>query len=155
MAGAVRDERNNVVKGHGAQLTTLQESFLQRLREEGVHRQSKIAKELNYTSYYRDKNNYGTEFYKQLRQAVDDFRQNIAVAKGTNLDALVVMRDESLAVGDYKAAMEAIKIINDMQGHKAPTQVTKTNIDVKATIDLTAPVEDEMDYIDITPEDGD
>ena len=155
MAGAVRDEKNNVVKGHGAQLTTLQENFLQRLREEGVHKQSKIAKELNYTSYYRDKNNYGTEFYKQLRQAVDDFRQNIAVAKGTNLDALVVMRDESLAVGDYKAAMEAIKIINDMQGHKAPTQVTKTNIDVKATIDLTAPVKDEMDYIDITPEDGD
>jgi hypothetical protein len=65
------------------------------------------------------------------------------------------MRDESIAVGDYKAAMEAIKIINDMQGHKAPTQVTKTNIDVKATIDLTAPVEDDMGYIDITPEDGD
>lgn len=155
MAGAVRDEKNNVVKGHGSKLTPLQESFLQRLREEGVHKQSKIAKELNYTSYYRDKHNYGTEFYKQLRQAVDDFRQDISVAKGTNLDALVRMRDESISVGDYKAAMEAIKIINDMQGHKAPTQVTKTNIDVKATIDLTAPVEDEMDYIDITPEDGD
>jgi hypothetical protein len=65
------------------------------------------------------------------------------------------MRDESLSVGDYKLAMEAIRLINEMQGHKAPTQVTKTNIDVKATIDLTAPVEEESGYIDISTEDGD
>ena len=46
--------------------------------------------------------------------------------------------------------MEAIKIINDMQGYKAPTKVQQTKIDVKATIDLTSKEEDEdIDYIDI------
>ena len=155
MAGSVRDKSGLVINGYGSKLTELQEKFLQRLKEEGIHKQGKIAKELNYTSYYRDKNNYGTEFYRQLREAVDSFRNDIAVAKGTNLDALVRMRDESLSVGDYKLAMEAIRLINDMQGHKAPTQVTKTNIDVKATIDLTAPVEEESGYIDIRSEDGD
>jgi len=47
-----------------------------------------------------------------------------------------------------KAAMEAIKIINDMQGYKAPTKVEQTKIDITATIDLTAP-DEEQDYLDI------
>ena len=48
-----------------------------------------------------------------------------------------------------KAAMEAIKIINDMQGYKAPTKVEQTKFDIKATIDLTAPVEENDGFLDI------
>ena len=53
--------------------------------------------------------------------------------------------------GDTKAAMESIKIINDMQGYKAPTKVHQTKIDVKATIDLTATnqEDEDTDYIDV------
>jgi hypothetical protein len=61
---------------------------------------------------------------------------------------LVQIRDTALATGDMKAAMEAIKVINDMQGHKAPTKVQNTKLDIKATIDLTAPQED-SEYLDI------
>ena len=45
--------------------------------------------------------------------------------------------------------MEAIKIINDMQGYKAPTKIEQTKLDITATIDLTAPKEEEQGYIDI------
>ena len=78
--------------------------------------------------------------------------KSIESAKGTNLSALIKIRDLALADGDMKAAMEAIKIINDMQGYKAPTKVQQTKLDIKATIDLTEPNEDsdflDVDYID-------
>jgi hypothetical protein len=48
-----------------------------------------------------------------------------------------------------KVAMEAIKIINDMQGYKAPTRVEQTKLDITATIDLTAPKEEDQGYIDL------
>ena len=74
----------------------------------------------------------------------------IEAAKGSNIRALINIRDKALRAGDDKAAMEAIKILNDMQGYKAPTKVQQTKIDVKATIDLTSKEEDEdIDYIDI------
>jgi hypothetical protein len=77
--------------------------------------------------------------------------KSIEAAKGTNLTALIKIRDVALSNGDTKAAMEAIKIINDMQGYKAPTKVHQTKIDVKATIDLTAPdqEDEDTDYIDV------
>ena len=143
-----------MVKGLGADLTPMQEEFLNRVREEGINNQGKIAKELNYTSYYRDKANYGTAFHLALRDVVRLSEERIEVAKGSNLDLLVKMRDEAFLNGDTKTALETIKIINDMQGYKAPVKVQQTKIDVKATIDLTKqPDEDEQTYIDVDYED--
>ena len=56
--------------------------------------------------------------------------------------------------GDMKMAMDAIKILNDMQGYKAPVKVQQTKLDITATIDLTKkPDEDNM--LDIGYEDAD
>ena len=152
--GSIRNKDGVVVKGLGAELTPMQEEFLNRVREEGINNQGKIAKELNYTSYYRDKANYGTAFHLALRDVVRLSEERIEVAKGSNLDLLVKMRDEEFLNGDTKTAMETIKIINDMQGYKAPVKVQQTKIDVKATIDLTKqPDEDEQTYIDVDYED--
>ena len=152
--GSIRNKDGIVIKGLGADLTPMQEEFLNRVREEGINNQGKIAKELNYTSYYRDKANYGTAFHLALRDVVRLSEERIEVAKGSNLDLLVKMRDEAFLNGDTKTAMETIKIINDMQGYKAPVKVQQTKIDVKATIDLTKqPDEDEQTYIDVDYED--
>lgn len=142
-----------MVIGRGAELTPLQDKFLERVREEGITNQGKIAKELNYTSYYRDKNNQGTAFYLALRDAVRLSEERIEVAKGSNLDILVKMRDEAFINGDTKVALETIKIINDMQGYKAPVKVQQTKIDVKATIDLTKPIDEDAMYLDVDYED--
>ena len=145
-----RNKEGVVVKGMGSDITPMQEEFLSRIREEGINSQGKIAKELNYTSYYRDKANYGTAFHLALRDIVRLSEERIEVAKGSNLDLLVKMRDEAFMNGDNKTAMETIKIINDMQGYKAPVKVQQTKIDVKATIDLTKQPEDDSDeYIDV------
>ena len=147
--GLIRNEKGEAVRGRGADLTDLQNQFLELVREHGLQNQAKIAKELNYTSYYRDKNNYGTAFYRELRKVSDRTGEKVEVAKGMNLEVLMRIRDEALENGDTKTALEAIKIINDMQGYKAPTQVHQTKIDVKATIDLTAGVSDEQEYLDV------
>ena len=147
--GLIRNEKGEAVRGRGADLTDLQNQFLELVREHGLQNQAKIAKELNYTSYYRDKNNYGTAFYRELRKGIDRTGEKVEVAKGMNLEVLMRIRDEALENGDTKTALEAIKIINDMQGYKAPTQVHQTKIDVKATIDLTAGVSDEQEYLDV------
>ena len=153
--GSIRNKNGVVVKGHGAELTPMQEEFLNRIREEGINNQGKIAKELNYTSYYRDKSNFGTAFHLALKDVVRLSEERIEVAKGSNLDLLVKMRDEAFSTGDTKTALETIKIINDMQGYKAPVKVQQTKIDVKATIDLTKQPDDDSDltYIDIYYED--
>lgn len=152
--GSMRNKDGVVVKGMGAELTTMQEEFLNRIREEGINSQGKIAKDLNYTSYYRDKSNYGTAFHLALRDVVKLSEERIEVAKGSNLDLLVKMRDEAFLNGDNKTALETIKIINDMQGYKAPVKIHQTKIDVKATIDLTRGAEeDEQNYIEIDYED--
>ena len=41
-----------------------------------------------------------------------------------------------------------------MQGYKAPTKVQQTKFDIKATIDLTEPAEDQ-DMLDLDWEDAD
>jgi len=151
--GSIRNREGEVVIGRGAELTPLQDKFLERVREEGITNQGKIAKELNYTSYYRDKNNQGTAFYLALRDAVRLSEERIEVAKGSNLDILVKMRDEAFINGDTKVALETIKIINDMQGYKAPVKVQQTKIDVKATIDLTKPIDEDAMYLDVNYED--
>lgn len=143
-----RNKKGDVVAGRGSELTTLQSEFLERVADEGMEASAKIARDLNYTSYYRDRRNQGTAFHKELMMLANQEMKSIEAAKGTNLSALIKIRDLALAEGDMKAAMESIKIINDMQGYKAPTKVQQTKIDITATIDLTAPNEED-DYIDV------
>ena len=143
-----RNKKGDVVQGSGSSLTTLQNEFLQRVREEGFDATSAIARDLNYTSYYRDRRNQGTAFHRELLFIANSEMKSIEAAKGTNLAALIKIRDLALAEGDVKAAMDAIRIINDMQGYKAPTQVHQTKIDITATIDLTEQNE-EHDFIDV------
>lgn len=148
MMPSKRNKKGEVVKGSGSSLTTLQSEFLDRVANEGMEASAKIARDLNYTSYYRDRRNHGTAFHKELMTLANQEMKSIEAAKGTNLSALIKIRDLALSEGDMKAAMDAIRIINDMQGYKAPTKVEQTKIDITATIDLTAPNEEE-DYIDI------
>lgn len=148
MMGSKRNKKGDVVKGNGSSLTTLQSEFLDRVSEEGLDASSKIAKELNYTSYYRDRRNQGTAFHRELMALANAEMKSIEAAKGTNLTALIKIRDLALSNDDFKGAMEAIKIINDMQGYKAPTKVHQTKFDIKATIDLTESSE-EQDFLDI------
>jgi hypothetical protein len=145
-----RDKNGIVIAGKGINLTPLQEEFLSQLREEGIEESARIARDLNYTSFHRDKRNYGTAFHRELIKITNAQLNSIEAAKGTNLGALIKIRDNAIAAGDMKAAMDAIKIINDMQGYKAPTKVEQTKFDIKATIDLTAPEkEDEDDFLDV------
>ena len=143
-----RNNKGDVIKGSGSSLTTLQSEFLERVSLEGMESSAKIARELNYTSYYRDRRNQGTAFHRELMAMANAEMKSIEAAKGTNLAALIKIRDLALSEGDMKAAMDAIRIINDMQGYKAPTKVQQTKFDIKATIDLTEPTED-TDFIDL------
>jgi hypothetical protein len=86
---------------------------------------------------------------------VDAEMKSVEAAKGMNLKVLIQIRDNALAAGDMKTAMESIKIINDMQGYKAPTKVEQTKFDIKATIDLTAPEQEDDGYLDIDFEEED
>jgi len=146
--GSKRNKKGEVVQGSGSSLTTLQSEFLNRVAQEGMESSAKIARELNYTSYYRDRRNQGTAFHRELMAMANAEMKSIESAKGTNLSALIKIRDLALSEGDMKAAMDAIRIINDMQGYKAPTKVHQTKFDIKATIDLTEPTED-TDFLDI------
>jgi hypothetical protein len=143
-----RNSKGSIIKGRGAELTTLQSEFLDRVRGEGMDASSKIAKDLGYTNYYRDRRTSGTAFHKELMVIANAEMKSIEAAKGTNLSALIKIRDIALANDDMKSAMDAIRIINEMQGYKAPTKVEQTKIDITATIDLTA-TEEEQDYLDI------
>ena len=143
-----RSNRGNILYGPGSELTELQKTFLERIKDEGIESGSKISREIGYTNYYRDRRTEGTAFYREIMKFVESEAKSIEAAKGTNLSKLISIRDAALANGDMKVAMEAIKIINDMQGYKAPTKVEQTKLDIKATIDLTEPNED-SDFIDI------
>lgn len=146
--GLKRNNSGNIVRGPGAELTTLQKEFLDKVAEEGLEASSRIARDLNYTSYYRDRRNNTTAFHKELMALANAEMKSIEAAKGTNLTALIKIRDLALSNDDFKGAMDAIRIINDMQGYKAPVKVEQTKFDIKATIDLTAPDQD-SDFLDI------
>ena len=92
---------------------------------------------------------YSIIFCQSVGNSTSRNNHSIEAAKGTNLSALIKIRDNAIAGGDMKAAMESIKIINDMQGYKAPTKVEQTKFDIKATIDLTAPVQENDGFLDI------
>lgn len=143
-----RNKKGEVVSGNGSSLTHLQSEFLNKVAEQGMDASAKIARDLNYTSYYRDRRNQGTAFHRELMAMANAEMKSIEAAKGTNLSALIKIRDLALSEGDMKGAMEAIKIINDMQGYKAPTKVHQTKFDIKATIDLSEPSEDQ-DFLDV------
>lgn len=143
-----RNKKGEVVRGSGSSLTNLQSEFLEKVAEQGMEASAKIARELNYTSYYRDRRNQGTAFHRELMAMANAEMKSIEAAKGTNLAALIKIRDLALSEGDMKAAMDAIRIINDMQGYKAPTKVQQTKLDIKATIDLTEPKQED-DFFDI------
>lgn len=154
--GLRRADDGTVVSGWGAELTELQSTFIERVQREGVYSAARIAREMNYKSYYRDKANEGTAFHRALMDLSTASERKLEYTKGMNLDTLGSIRDAAFEAGDYKMAMEAIKIINDMKGHKAPVKVQQTKIDVKATIDLTASMDDNDGYIDVGyEEDGD
>lgn len=148
---SVRDKNGNVVRGLGSELTDIQKEFIDKVKKYGFDEAARIATEMKYTNYYRDRRTIGTAFYNELMKIVASEGMQIEAAKGSNIRALINIRDKALRAGDDKAAMEAIKILNDMQGYKAPTKVQQTKIDVKATIDLTAPEQEneDIDYIDI------
>ena len=149
--GVKRNRKGDIVLGPASELTELQREFLERIKDEGIESGSKISRELGYTNYYRDRRTEGTAFYREMMKFVESESKSIEAAKGTNLTKLITIRDTALVNGDVKMAMEAIKIINDMQGYKAPTKVQQTKIDVKATIDLTSSKEEDedIDYIDL------
>ena len=144
-----RNKRGDIIAGQGSELTELQNTFLERIKDEGIEKGSKIAKDMGYTNYYRDRRTEGTAFYREIMKFVESEAKSIEAAKGTNLSKLISIRDAALVNGEMKVAMEAIKIINDMQGYKAPTRVEQTKLDITATIDLTAPKEEDQGYIDL------
>ena len=59
---AKRNRKGDIVKGRGSELTDLQSEFIERIANEGMDASNKIAKELNYTNYYRDRRTVGTAF---------------------------------------------------------------------------------------------
>jgi hypothetical protein len=151
---SVRDKKGNIVRGSGSELTEKQQSFMDRIHEEGIENAGKIATDIGYTNYYRDRRTQGTAFYREIMKFVDLEAKSIEAAKGTNISKLIAIRDTAMVNGDMKMAMDAIKILNDMQGYKAPVKVEQTKLDITATIDLTKkPDEDNM--LDIGYEDAD
>ena len=144
-----RNKKGEVVIGRGSELSGKQAEFIQKLAEEGLESASAISREMGYTSYYRDRRNVGTAFHRELMKLVDSEQKSIEAAKGMNLTKLIAIRDTAINAGDLKVAMEAIKIMNSMQGHNAPKEVKSTKLDITATIDLTAPVEEEDGYLDV------
>jgi hypothetical protein len=151
---SVRDKKGNIVRGSGSELTEKQQSFMDRVYEEGIENAGKIATDIGYTNYYRDRRTQGTAFYREIMKFVDLEAKSIEAAKGTNITKLIAIRDTAMVNGDMKTAMDAIKILNDMQGYKAPVKVEQTKLDITATIDLTKkPEEDNM--LDIGYEDAD
>lgn len=147
--GVKRNKKGVIVQGPGSELTELQSAFLERLKHEGIENGSAIARNMGYTNYYRDRRTEGTAFFREIMKLVESEAKSIDAAKGTNLTKLISIRDTALVNGDMKTAMEAIKIINSMQGYIAPTKVEQTKLDITATIDLTAPKEEDEDYLDI------
>ena len=147
--GVKRNKKGDIVTGRGSELTELQNTFLERIKGDGIENGGKIAKDLGYTNYYRDRRTEGTAFYREVMKFVESEAKSIEAAKGTNLSKLISIRDAALANGEMKVAMEAIKIINDMQGYKAPTKVEQTKLDITATIDLTKQPDEEIGYLDI------
>ena len=57
-----RADDGTVVSGWGSELTDLQRTFIERVQNEGLYSAARIAREMNYKSYYRDKANEGTAF---------------------------------------------------------------------------------------------
>ena len=115
------------------------------LRERGFSAQHSIIKELNYTSFYRDRKNPDSALSKALKEFQDEVIRDVANSKGGNLNVIARIRDDAFSGGDYKSALSAAKLINDMMGHNAPKTQISTKITVDTIVDLTKPAKfDEM-----------
>lgn len=151
--GRLFNTKGQVTAGRGAELTDLQKEFLSEVKQRGFQEVKAIVKELNYTSYHRDKRNMATAFYRELHKLAASETYGLEAAKGMNINKLILIRDTAIEEGDYKTAMKAIEVINSMLGHNAPQKVTQTKIDVKATIDLTKPVVEDERIEDVSFDD--
>ena len=66
-----RNKRGDIIAGQGSELTELQNAFLERIKDEGIEKGSKIAKDMGYTNYYRDRRTEGTAFYREIMKFVE------------------------------------------------------------------------------------
>ena len=138
------------------ELTTKQETFMTQLRERGFGAQGEIVRELNYTSFYRDRKNKDSALAIALKEYQAEIVHDLSNAKGGNLDVISKIRDLAFQDGDFKAALAAAKLINDMQGHNAPKNTVQTKIKIDTFVDLSKPVQYDdngeviYDTIDIT-----
>ena len=67
---SVRDKNGNVVRGLGSELTDMQSEFIDKVKKYGFEEAAKIATEMKYTNYYRDRRTIGTAFYNELMKIV-------------------------------------------------------------------------------------
>jgi hypothetical protein len=121
------------------ELTEKQAHFMSELRERGFSAQNAIVKELNYTSFYRDRRNIDSGLSKALKEFQDEVIRDVANSKGGNLNVIARIRDFAVDEGDYKSALSAAKLINDMMGHNAPKTQISAKITVDTIVDLTKP----------------
>ena len=77
------------------------------------------------------------EFYKQFSALIVSMESDTAYGKWQNLEYLVAMRDDAMANGDKKMALELIREINKMSGNLAPMRQEVNN----TTLNITAKVE--------------
>lgn len=121
------------------ELTEKQSMFITELRERGFAAQGQIVKELGYTSFYRDRKNKDSALSKELKAFQDEVIRDVANSKGGNLNVVASIRDLAFEKGDYKSALSASKLINDMMGHNAPKTEVKAKINIDTIVDLTKP----------------
>jgi hypothetical protein len=141
--------------GAGHKLTEIQSEFCEKVRERSLMEASRIAVEMGYTNFHRDKRTPGTALHKELIKIAKEEEKDISKSKAVNLNALEMIRDLALASGDMKDAIKAIEVINKMQGYDAPKKLEKKNTNIEVVVDLTKPPIEEtedVEYLDITPD---
>jgi hypothetical protein len=74
-----------------------------------------------------------------LKEFQDEVIRDVANSKGGNLNVIARIRDFAVDEGDYKSALSAAKLINDMMGHNAPKTQISAKITVDTIVDLTKP----------------
>lgn len=141
-----------------ANLSEIQSSFLDAYAKSNDIQVSLKESGMTKGNFNRDSVK-DTPFGLEFRMMMSDTLKRYEFSKLSSLNALVKIRDECLKdKDDYGLAINAIKEISKMQeDHLATVKRTeeRTNIDVKAIIDFTAPKQIEQEVIDITHKDAD
>ena len=104
MPRVTRNAEGVIVKGNGSKLSKKQEAFMEELYLRGSDEIPAILKELNYTSFHRDKQNYGSALHQALLRYTNEYEKDVSVAKGQNIKVLQKMRDDALAEGNTRVA---------------------------------------------------